>query len=389
VLVAGEDQLDQWLMAHPDEVFRRPPEPAVVNPANPFVALPHLACAAYELPLTPADGTWWGDDLDEGVRALVQDDRLVVRGGRAFWAGRGSPAWGVGLRSGTAEEYRVAEHDGRLIGTVDASRAFDVVHPGAVYLHAGAAWRVDELDREDRVAWVSPASGDELTSPRSEVSVRILDVEEERAVGGASLHLGSVEVRSQVVGYKRRDLTTGEDLGTKELDLPPTRLVTRAFWYVLEPDVLAAAGVEPAAWPGTLHAVEHAGIGILPLFTICDRWDVGGVSTALQADTGRPTIVVHDAYPGGAGIAELGFAAGHRLLEATLEVVAACPCAAGCPSCVQSPKCGNWNEPLDKPGAVALLRTVLGQPTGAGACAGDLGDEDQGADARPPALVPR
>jgi DEAD/DEAH box helicase domain-containing protein len=385
VLVAGEDQLDQWLMAHPEEVFRRPPEPAVVNPSNPFVALPHLACAAYELPLIPEDAEWWGDDLDEGVRELVQDDRLVVRGGRAFWSGRGSPAWAVGLRSGAADEYRVAEHDGRLVGTVDAGRAFEVVHPGAVYLHAGAAWKVDSLDLEDRVAWVSQAPGDELTSVRSDVGVRILEEERSQQVGPVSLHLGAVEVSSQVVGYKRRDLNTGEDLGTHDLDLPPSRLETRAFWYVLDPQVLLAAGVEPARWPGTLHAIEHAGIGILPLFTICDRWDVGGVSTALQGETGRPTIVIHDAYPGGAGIAELGFAAGCRLLEATLEVVASCPCATGCPSCVQSPKCGNWNEPLDKAGAVAVLRHVLGRPAGAGACAGDL-EVDHDEDA-PAALV--
>nr|MBA2626324.1 DUF1998 domain-containing protein [Acidimicrobiia bacterium] len=360
VLVAGVDQLDQWLMAHPEEVFTRPPEPAVVNPSNPFVLLPHLACAAYEAPLAPTDDRWWGDELDEGVRGLVQDDRLVVRSGRAYWCGRGSPAWAVGLRGGTAEEYRIATHDGGLVGTVDGDRAFDTVHEGAVYLHAGAAWQVDALDLDDRVAWVSPASGNDLTTTRSEAAVRILDDERQQAVGRAGLHLGPVEVRSQVVGYRRRDLASGEVLATEDLDLPPSCLVTRAFWYVIEAEVLAAAGVAPAAWPGTLHAVEHAGIGILPLFTICDRWDVGGVSTALQVDTGRPTIVVYDAYPGGAGIAELGFAAGRRHLEATLEVVSACACSAGCPSCVQSPKCGNWNEPLDKLGAVALLREVLG-----------------------------
>jgi DEAD/DEAH box helicase domain-containing protein len=283
----------------------------------------------------------------------------------------------VGLRSGAADEYRICELDGRIVGTIEASRAFDVVHPGAVYLHAGAAWKVDELDLDDRVAWVSPAPGDELTSVRSDVAVRILGEEQAAEVGRVSLHLGAVEVSSQVVGYKRRHLHTGEDLGTHDLDLPPSRLETRGFWYVLQPGVLLGAGIEPAQWPGTLHAIEHAAIGILPLFTICDRWDVGGVSTALQGDTGRPTIVIHDAYPGGAGIAELGFTAGRQLLEATLEVVASCPCAAGCPSCVQSPKCGNWNEPLDKAGAVAVLRHVLGRPAGAGACAGDLGqDED-------------
>jgi DEAD/DEAH box helicase domain-containing protein len=360
VLVAGDDQLDQFLMAHPTEVFTRSPEPAVVNPSNPYVLEPHLACAAYELPLTPGDEELWGDDLDEGVLALARDDRLRVRSGRGFWAGRGSPAWGVGLRSGSSSEYRIAEADGRLIGTVDASRAFDVVHPGAVYLHQGSAWRVDRLDLHDLVAYVSPDPGDESTMARSETNIRILEEETSRAVGRARLGLGAVEVSSQVVGYERRDVATRELLGHEDLDLPPTSLVTRAFWYVIDPCVLVDAGVPPASWPGTLHAAEHAAIGLLPLFTICDRWDVGGVSTALQADTGRPTIVVYDGYPGGAGIAELGFDAGRRHLEATLEVVLACRCEKGCPSCVQSPKCGNLNEPLDKAGAIAFLQTVLG-----------------------------
>jgi DEAD/DEAH box helicase domain-containing protein len=359
VLVGGADQLDQWFMAHPEEVFTRPPEPAVVNPSNPFVLHPHLSCAAYELPLAPDDDVWWGDDLDEGVRRLALADELRVRGGRAFWAGRGSPAWHVGLRSGSAEEYRIAEADGRLVGTVDASRAYEVVHPGAIYLHQGAVWRVDDLDLHERVAWVSPATGDEMTSVRAETSIRILEVEASAPVGRLRHHLGPVEVSEQVVGYQRRDTATGALLGTEPLDLPSTRLVTRAFWYVVEPEVLEAAGVADGSWPGALHAAEHAGIGILPLFTICDRWDVGGVSTALQVDTGRPTIVIYDGYPGGAGIAELGFAAGERHVEAALEVVAACPCAEGCPSCVQSPKCGNGNEPLDKAGALALLRTAL------------------------------
>jgi DEAD/DEAH box helicase domain-containing protein len=387
VLVAGDDQLDQWLMAHPKEVFERTPEPAVINPANPSVLLPHLACAAFELPLSVDDGQWWDAELlGDGVRELVQDDTLAVRDGRAFWGGRGAPAWSVGLRSGSSEEYRIADADGHLIGTVDGSRAFQAVHPGAVYLHQGQAWRVTDLDLDDRVAWVEPADGDELTQVRSETDIRVLRVDESRQVGpsGAGgpreprasraqlaerdhqhgpvvLHLGAVQVNEQVVGYQRRDVRTHELLGNEQLDLPPSALVTRAFWWTIDDDVLARAGVAEDQWPGTLHAAEHAMIGMLPLFTICDRWDVGGVSTALQIDTGTPTIFVYDGYPGGAGIAELGFEAGERLLRTTLEVITACGCAAGCPSCVQSPKCGNGNEPLEKAGATALLRLILGQ----------------------------
>jgi DEAD/DEAH box helicase domain-containing protein len=363
VLVAGEDQLDQWLMAHPHEVFARPPEPAVVNPANPFVLLPHVACAAYEKPLVPDDESFWAD-LGDGVREdagreLVVADRLRVRGGRAFYAGRGAPAAGVGLRTGSSVEYRIVDGDSRLIGTVDESRAFSLVHPGALYLHQGQQYRVTALDLEDHAAVVTPSKADEYTQPRTDTSIRILAEDDRVSVGRTRLSLGAVEVTEQVVAFQRKHLFTGEVLGIEDLDLPPTRLVTRAFWYTIADNVLARADLVPARVPGTVHAAEHAGIGILPLFTICDRWDVGGVSTAWQAQTGMATIVIYDGYPGGAGIAELGFAAGRRHLEATLEVVSSCPCETGCPSCVQSPKCGNWNEPLDKAGAVALLRAIL------------------------------
>jgi DEAD/DEAH box helicase domain-containing protein len=360
VLVAGEDQLDQWLMAHPSEVFTRSPEPAVVNPSNPFVLDPHLACAAYELPLTPADEAWWGDDLDDGVRRLVLEDRLKLRDGRAVYAGGGAPAASVGLRTGSsASEYRIVDPDGRMIGTVDEGRAFGTVHPGALYLHQGRQYRVTRLDRDDRAAWVERCEADEVTQPRTDLDVALLGVDDRAVVGRADLFVGSVEVTERVTGYQRRRRSTREVLEMVTLDLPPTRLRTRAFWYVLDDSLLADAGIHPSRVPGVVHAVEHAAIGMLPLFTICDRWDVGGLSTNRQAQTGRATIVVYDGYPGGAGIAELGFAAARRHLEATLEVVSNCRCASGCPSCVQSPKCGNLNEPLDKAGAVALLKALL------------------------------
>ena len=363
VLVAGDDQLDQWFMAHPSEVFSRPPEPAVVNPSNPFVLRPHIACAAYEKPLAPDDDAWWADlgdgALEDAVRELVVADRLRVRGGRAFYAGRGAPAADVGLRTGSSVEYQIVDDERRLIGTVDEGRAFSLVHPGALYLHQGQQYRVRELDLQDRAAIVAPSDADEYTQPRTETSIRILDEDNSAVVGRARLFLGAVEVTEQVVAYQRKHLFTGDVLGIHDLDLPPTRLITRAFWYTIADAVLHQARLTAAEVPGTIHAAEHAGIGILPLFTICDRWDVGGVSTAWQPQTGTATIVIYDGYPGGAGIAELGFAAGRRHLEATLEVIGRCPCEAGCPSCVQSPKCGNWNEPLDKAGAVALLKAVL------------------------------
>ena len=362
VLVAGEDALDQWFCAHPSELFARSPEPAVVNPSNPFVLDPHVACAAFELPLTHDDDTWWGDDLEEAVARLVRADVLRLRNGRAVYARPERPAARVGLRTGTNEEYGIVSSDGNLIGTVDKSRAFSSVHPGAVYLHQGQHYRVEKLDLEDRTAWVEPIDPSEITQARTDTDIRILGEERAVTVGRSRLAVGPVEVTERVTGYQRKDLRTGEVLGEEPLNLPPSVLLTRAFWYTVDEGVLYDAGLAPAQVPGTLHAAEHAGIGMLPLFTICDRWDVGGVSTALQVDTMRPTIVIYDGYPGGAGIAELGFAAAERHLAATLEAIEACPCAAGCPSCVQSPKCGNLNEPLDKEGAVAFLRAVLAPP---------------------------
>ena len=367
VLVAGDDQLDQWLAAHPEQLLERPPEPAVVNPANPYVLDPHLRCAAAELPLTHADARLWpGGALDDGVRRLVHDDQLAVRhrGRRhepmAVWVGTGWPSHGVGLRNAGGAPVRiVAAGTERQVGDVDRSRAPSQVHPGASYLHQGQHWRVLDLDLDAGVAHVEADDGATYTVPRSDTQIRLPEVEAERSVGAARLALGRAEVESRVVGYQRKDTITGAVVGTEPLDLPTATLCTRALWYVIEPALAEAAGVEPERLPAGLHAIEHAAIGMLPLFAICDRWDVGGVSTAAQVDTGLPTIVIYDAMPGGAGIAELGYASADRHLAATLEAIEACACEEGCPSCVQSPKCGNANEHLDKGAAWLLLRAIL------------------------------
>ena len=367
VLVAGNDQLDQWLLAHPEELLGRPPEPAVVNPANPFVVDPHLRCAAHELPLTHDDHRWWPDVLDDAVRRLVQDDELAVRrrGRRqepmAVWVGTGWPSHGVGLRNAAGPPVRIVTGEGaQPVGDVDRSRAPEQVHSGASYLHQGRHWRVEELDLDHGVARVVPDDGATYTVPRTDRHVRLLGVDATTRVGAAELHLGTAEVRSQVVGYQRKDALDGALVGTEALDLPVQALHTRAVWYVVPPGVVEAAGIEPPRLPGALHAAEHAAIGMLPLFAICDRWDVGGLSTAAHPDTAAATIVIYDAMPGGAGVAELAYSAAPRHLAATRASILACCCEEGCPSCVQSPKCGNANDHLDKPAALALLDAVLG-----------------------------
>jgi DEAD/DEAH box helicase domain-containing protein len=369
VLVAGDDQLDQWLVRHPRALFERTPERAVINTGNPFIVRPHLACAAFEKPLSHHDERWWGDDtLADGVRDLVTDELLALRRPhrhatpRAVWSGKGVPAPRVGLRNGTAGEVKIRLPDDTLVGTVDATRAASAVHPGAVYLHQGRPYEVRSLDLDSRLAVVEPADGATYTQPRADIDIRVLATERTRTAGPLQVHLGAVEVVSQVTGYQRKELFTRQVLESVALRLPAARLCTRAVWFTFDDALLHRAGVVAEDLPGALHAAEHAAIGMLPLFTICDRNDVGGVSTARHADTGLASIFVYDGAPGGAGIAELGWHAADALLEATLETIATCGCTSGCPSCIQSPKCGNGNEPLHKLGAATLLATVLDRP---------------------------
>lgn len=363
VLVAGEDQLDQWMNRHPDELFRRPPERAVINLDNPYVVEPHLGCAADELPLRHSDHRYWPDQLDEGVRRLVAGDRAAVRRRRdgvvAAWTGRGSPAATIGLRSASRGVVRITTTRGEVIGTVDDARATTSVHSGAVYLHQGRSWQVVQLDLDDLVAVVEPHDASTYTQPRTSTSIRLGDAEARRSVGRALLHLGDAEVTTEITGYRVRDVRTHELLGTHPLDLPPAQLHTRAIWYALDDELVHLSGIDRVDLPGALHAAEHAAIGILPRFAICDRWDVGGVSTEWLAETGGPTIVIHDAHPGGAGVAELAYDAAGSHLGATRSVIVECGCTAGCPSCVQSPKCGNNNEPLAKDAAARLIAAVL------------------------------
>jgi DEAD/DEAH box helicase domain-containing protein len=233
------------------------------------------------------------------------------------------------------------------------------VHEGAVYLHQGETYLVDVLDLDDSVALVHGAEPDWTTSARDVTDIAVVETLRSLRRHELEMHFGTVDVTSQVVSYLRRKIVNGEVLGEEPLDLPARQLRTRAVWYAVTDELLAEAGLEPADVPGAAHAAEHAAIGLLPLFATCDRWDIGGVSTALHADTGRATVFVYDGHPGGAGFAERAYERGLPWLRATRDAIAACECATGCPSCVQSPKSGNGNTPLDKAGAVRLLTAVI------------------------------
>ena len=365
VFVAADDPLDHFLLANPHELWGRPLESAVVDVTNPYILGPHLRCAAWELPLSLEE-----DFVSEigaaQVSAMVADDvekgLLRERGGRWYYAGRGSPAAGTSIRSAGGESFLIVERDtGVLIGEVDEARAYKTVHEGAVYLHQGRSYRIFALDLAEHTAVARLYDGDEYTIPRSDTDVTVLEELEAVPWGRCRMHFGRVEVANQVLAYERKRVMTDESLGVFELDLPRQHLVTQALWLTIPDEVLAMAGVDAEQVPGAAHAAEHAAIGLLPLFAMADRWDIGGLSTAWHPDTGAATIFIYDGYPGGAGIAERGYRSDDAHLRATLAAIAACPCASGCPSCVQSPKCGNGNEPLDKAGAVRLLEAVLSE----------------------------
>ncbi len=368
VFVARDDPLDTYLVHHGAALLGAAVEATVLDPTNPYVLGPQLACAAAELPLTEACVDALGGEVARSVLAdLVADGTLRRRPGGWFWAGaRRRPHSEVDIRGSGGHQVAVVEAGtGRLLGTVETGSACTAVHPGAVYLHRGESFVVDTLDLGTGVALVHPEEPEWHTSARSSTDIGVVSVLSARRSGGVSVALGEVEVTTQVVGYLRR-LPSGAVLDTVPLELPPSTLRTRAVWFTVAEAVLDAAGLAPAAWPGALHAAEHAAIGLLPLVATCDRWDIGGVSTARHPDTGEPTVFVHDGHPGGAGFADRAHAALRPWLSATRDAIAACECPAGCPSCVQSPKCGNGNEPLDKAGAITVLDAVLAaeQPHG-------------------------
>jgi DEAD/DEAH box helicase domain-containing protein len=364
VLVGADDPLDTYLMHHPEALFGRPVEASVVDPDNPYVLAPHLAAAAAELPIRPEELDLFGPTAATVLDRLVDRQVLRRRPTGWFWTRDERATDQVDLRGTGGSAYRVVEAvTGRVIGTVDRGAVHRTIHPGAVYLHQGVGYLVRELDLAAGLALVDRAEPEWTTYARELSAVDLVEALREQAWGPIGTAFGTVEVTSQVVGFLRR-LPSGEVLGEEPLDLPARTLRTKAVWWTVPLELLVGAGIAAADVPGAAHAAEHAAIGMLPLVATCDRWDIGGVSTALHPDTGLPTIVVHDGHPGGAGFAERGYAALREWLTATRDAVAACECERGCPSCVQSPKCGNGNEPLDKAGAVRLLDLVLSHAGG-------------------------
>jgi DEAD/DEAH box helicase domain-containing protein len=360
VYVAGQDALDQFFCRHPEEFLGRPVEAAILDHGNDQIASRHLIAAAYELPLTAEDDDVFGPEWRERAERLVAAGELRGVGGKLMPQRSEFVANRIALRSASADSVAVIERDaGEMLGLVEAERAFTTIHPGAVYLHLGRSYEVDRLDIEERRAIVSAFDGDWYTRPKKETEIYIERIHEQRQVAGVELNFGEVSVTEQVIAFQRVSVSDQEPIDIVALELPEQNFVTQALWYVL-PDPLARA-LPSEALLGSLHATEHSQIAVLPLIAMCDRWDIGGLSTNVHFQTGRSTIFIYDGHPGGVGITKRGYEEFERLLGDAERLIAECPCESGCPSCVQSPKCGNLNEPLHKAGALELMGLMRGE----------------------------
>jgi DEAD/DEAH box helicase domain-containing protein len=359
VLIARDDPLDTYLVHHPEALLRRPVEATVLDPGNPYVLAPHLCAAAEELPLTEADLVMFGPQAAAVADALVRRGMLRRRGPLLFWTRHGRTARS-GLRGTGGRPVKIVEiPTGRLVGTVDEPSAHMLVHTGAVYPHQGEMYLVTRLDLADRVALVEAADPGYATTARDVTAIEVAAELRRAAWGDAAVHFGDVLVTRQVTSFVRRGHQTGRPLGEFPLDLPPRTLRTRAVWWTISDRQRAALAELGVDLPGAAHAAEHASIGLLPLFAACDRWDIGGVSADVHPATGQLTVFVYDGHDGGAGFAERGYQAAQEWLRATVQAIRSCECQAGCPSCIQSPKCGNGNDPLSKNGSVLLLESLL------------------------------
>ena len=364
VYIAGRDSLDQYLYENPEKVLGRRVEAARLTLENPYILGPHLLAAAHEAPLEDGDERYFGYGYGGEVKDLVDSEALVESGGRKHYVRGDNPAWEISLRSADSASVVVADGEGEVIGSVEARRAPMELHPGATYLHRGKAYEVENLNLPAHQALVRRVPNRYYTRVKVETDVEVLEESENRDLAnGAKLHWGRVRTTDQVTLYKKIQVQDSREIGVFPLDLPPTTFETRGLWITLPPLPPPKGNVRPnfVEFLGALHAAEHAMIGLLPLFAMCDRGDIGGLSIALHRQTHKPTVFVYDGYPGGVGISERGYDTFEELARDALSVLVRCPCKKGCPACIQSPKCGNWNEPLSKDGSVAVLRYMLGQ----------------------------
>ncbi|MCG2770279.1 MAG: DEAD/DEAH box helicase [Anaerolineae bacterium] len=362
-LIGLDNPLDQYFMRNPEALFGRSHEHVLIDPGNPYVLSGHLLSAAYERPLISSDERLFEEGFETALILLERKGLLEYRNDRWYYSYRDYPAQGVNIRSISSNSLVIVNESEKCqtLEEIDEATAYFRVYPGAIYLHQGDSYLISRLDTNTLIAYARPTEVSYYTQPREISSIRIVRTQDTRQLRAGRVCFGEIRVSEQVIGYKRVEQYTGRVLGEESLDLPEQSFETQAIWFEVPRRMgldIAAKGLD---FHGGLHAVEHASIGVLPLFAMCDRMDIGGLSTPAHPDTGLPEVFIYDALPGGVGIARKGYAILENLWRATLQVIEECPCQEGCPSCIQSPKCGNYNEPLDKQAAIHILKALLGR----------------------------
>jgi DEAD/DEAH box helicase domain-containing protein len=360
VLIAGEDALDQYFMRHPENFLKREPEAAVVNPYNTEILSRHIICAAAELPLKTDEAFSSNEHALKAIHTLEESGALLTSGdGTEIYSSRTAPHRHVDLR-GTGNRYNiVGSNTGKNKGEIDEFRAFKETHPGAIYLHKGNTFIVDVLDLDTKTVKVSRAKADYYTRVRSEKNTEILEIYDSKRIFDTECYVGRLKVTDQVLGYEKWRIHSKRRLSVVPLDLPSLIFDTQGLWFKIPVSTQRQAEAQYLHFMGGIHAVEHAAIGIFPLLVMADRNDLGGISTPLHPQVGSAAVFIYDGVPGGAGLSRQAFKRAKDLLEITLDVIRACPCESGCPSCVHSPKCGSGNRPIDKIAAIFILNNII------------------------------
>ncbi|MBI5560311.1 MAG: DEAD/DEAH box helicase [Deltaproteobacteria bacterium] len=356
VMVAVEDALDKYFMRHPQYFFGKSVEAAVVDIENPMILKSHLLCAAAESPVKSAGDVYDMDAVESQLKSLVDEKKLWYSEAKKTWnPKRLYPHREVSIR-GMGPAYRIITGDNVPLGESDSVRVLKELHPGAIYLHRAVQYRVVSLNMGEREVICARADVDYYTAPVTEEETEILSITDKKKVGAAEINLGNLRITENVLGFRKKDIYTREVINEYPLKLPPRIFTTAGIWFTVGEDTLEQAGDRKYDTAGSLHALEHAAIAALPLYALCDRMDLGGVSYTFNPQLSSPAVFIYDGYEGGIGLTKRGFEVFEAWFKSALKLMEDCPCEVSCPSCTQDPKCGNNNTPLDKRGAVFILR---------------------------------
>ncbi len=359
ILVAIQDALDHYFIRHPDAFFEKSHEAAVIDPGNKNIIKKHIPCAAVELPLSLKDSIYDMDKLMPVIDELVREKVLSKGKKRDIWFSTNRrPHREVGIRA-IGERFMLVSESGRAIGELSGGRVFKEAFPGAIYLHRGRQYKIIELDIQKKKAVCSPVNLQYYTQALSKETTEIIEEREQKEFNKIIFSWGILRITQQIIGYEKKRIYDRKRISRHELDMPEYIFDTEGLWTIIDrktEHVIEENGFDLA---GTLHAVEHASIACMPLFALCDRGDIGGLSHTCFPDFGLPAIFIYDGHEGGVGLSKRAMEIVAEWLKTTQKIIEECPCTYGCPSCIQDPQCGNSNQPLDKKGADFLLKKWL------------------------------